>query len=461
MIIISKSVRKGHPVRKAVLIAIALIVVAAVLYIAVSKYLADKPSLDYNYNTPNSSGEAVYPDTSFAVLSDIHYYSLSLGTTGTAFENALNSDRKLLKNTGDLLDVAIDDILKSGKKMLLVSGDLTKDGELVCHQEIAAKLEKLVSNGIKVFVVPGNHDVNNPLASSYSGDTATLVPNVSADQFAVIYKDFGYGAAISRDTESLSYVAEPVDGLWIIGLDTCRSEENVAGVEEIYSGNLTAGQEKWLEGVLKSANEKGKAVIVLSHHGMIEHWKGQSKQHPEYLVKDYKYIGKMLASYGVRLSFTGHYHAQDITHSNYGEFGDMFDVETGSLATAPCSIRYCTISNGSADIESKSLISGLNRGDEFNKQSFQFVVDTVAREAKSTLMEYKVSDVDSGKIADQVALAFAAHYSGDEDPAAKPVFNTGEMSLWGRFIYSQKAYVVDGLWKDIEPADNNVVLELK
>ena len=83
--------------------------------------------------------------------------------------------------------------------------------------------------------------------------------------------------------------------------------------------------------------------MVMSHHGIIEHWVGQNKLHSDYLLSDYKYIGKMLASYDVRLSFTGHYHAQDITLSDFNKDGFLYDIETGSLVTAPCPIRYLSL----------------------------------------------------------------------------------------------------------------------
>ncbi|MBN2840004.1 MAG: hypothetical protein JXP37_03500, partial [Coriobacteriia bacterium] len=85
---------------------------------------------------------------------------------------------------------------------------------------------------------------------------------------------------------------------------------------------------------------------------------------------------------------------------------------------------------------------------------------TIASEAFDVSRGYWVSEDDSDYIASKVAPAFVAHYNGDEDPADKPVIDTGELSLWGRFIWSQQRYVVDGLWADVEPADNDVALEL-
>lgn len=45
----------------------------------------------------------------------------------------------------------------------MISGDLTKDGEKEGHEALAARLEALKQAvpGLKVYVVPGNHDLRN------------------------------------------------------------------------------------------------------------------------------------------------------------------------------------------------------------------------------------------------------------------------------------------------------------
>ncbi|NCC95179.1 MAG: hypothetical protein EOM10_18265 [Opitutae bacterium] len=45
-----------------------------------------------------------YPTARFAVFSDPHLYPRSLGTTGPAFQDYLNKDRKLLVESEALLD---------------------------------------------------------------------------------------------------------------------------------------------------------------------------------------------------------------------------------------------------------------------------------------------------------------------------------------------------------------------
>jgi 3',5'-cyclic AMP phosphodiesterase CpdA len=453
--------KKKHTVRKVILLLILAAIVIIPAYNIISGYVNNLPKLKYSFSTITSQNIATYPDANFAVISDLHYYDNSLGITGTAFEQALNSDRKLIKDSADLLKFAIDNILKSGVKFVCVTGDLTKDGELINHIQVSVQLARLTQSGIKVYVIPGNHDINNPGAVKYEGDKTVPVSNITAAQFADIYKDDGFNNAIMRDTGSLSYVAEPENGLWIVALDSCRYSENLPGKEEIVSGKLTQSEETWLEGVLKQANEKKKAVIVLAHHGLVEHWAGQSKLHSNYLVQDYKYMNELLSSYDVRLAFTGHYHAQDITLASHDSNGFIYDVETGSLVTPLCPIRYCTILNNKLIIKTDSILTQLHPNTDFADKANAFVKNNVVSVAYNTLRKYYVPENDAKYIADYVGAGFIAHYNGDENIKDRPAFDENKLGIWAHIVFYMEKYVIDGLWHDLPPADNNVTLDLK
>ena len=459
----AKEAKKKSPIKKIILFGLLALAVVITAYFLISGYVDGLPNIRYDGYTGEAAA-AQYPDSSFAVISDIHFYDKSLGTGGAAFEEVLYSDRKLLLDSEDLLDYTIEELLGSDIQFVLVSGDLTKDGERINHDKVAAKLQQLVDGGIKVFVVPGNHDVNNPYgAVSFSGDEMTPVAYISAEDFAAIYKNMGYGDALMRDEHSLSYVAEPVDGLWILGIDACRYRENQPDEEEIVGGRITQESAEWMADVLGQAVDRNKAVIVLIHQGLMEHWDGQAKLHPDYIVEDFKYFGEFLASYNVRLGFTGHYHAQDVTRAEFDIKGTkkaLHDIETGSLITAPCPIRYCSISKNTLNIRTNSIVDKLHPGTDFAENALSFVKETVYREAYSTLKNYKVSDDDADYIADLVGEAFAVHYSGDEDASLRVAADTSKLSLWGRVVYSTQVYVLDGLWNDLAPADNNVVIDL-
>jgi UDP-2,3-diacylglucosamine pyrophosphatase LpxH len=418
----------------------------------------------YNYDmkTKNTFHDKVpsYPDVSFAVISDLHFYDTSLGSSGAAFQRTMDSEQKLLPESGELLDFTIKEIVSSGGvRFVLIPGDLTKDGELANHTVVAEKLKTFTDAGIAVYVIPGNHDINNPGAVSYSGDNTTPVTTINAENFAGIYASFGFNSAIMRDNDSLSYVVEPVSGMWLLALDSCRYGENKPGEEEIVAGKISQKTAIWIASVLKAAEVKNKAVMAMVHHGVVEHWKGQSKLHPDYLISDYAVFGKFLASWNVRLVFTGHYHAQDITLARFDE-KFIYDIETGSLVTPPCPIRYAQIKDDVLSIRSDAIADKLRPGTDFAANARAFFKRNIKLKAASVLKRFKVSDKDTDYIAGAVGDAFYAHYCGDENLALRPPFDKSRLGLWGRFIYSQQKYVIDGLWKDLPPADNDVRLLL-
>ena len=97
---------------------------------------------------------------SFAVMSDTHVHdTATLGASGAEFEAYLAQDRKMIVESQETLDATLTDLKTQKLDFLLITGDLTKDGEKVNHQLMASKLAQVRALGTKVFVIPGNHDV--------------------------------------------------------------------------------------------------------------------------------------------------------------------------------------------------------------------------------------------------------------------------------------------------------------
>jgi len=404
-----------------------------------------------------------YPEISFVVFSDPHIYDSSLGTTGAAFEAYLNKDRKLLRESPEILESAISSIKNLNSDIVLVAGDLTKDGEKVSHDLSASYLAQLKAAGKKVFVVPGNHDILNGHSYKYSGDIIERVPNITADQFAQIYADFGFKDALHRDPNSLSYVAEPQPGLWLLALDSCRYRENVEDKESVTDGKFSGETLAWIEKMLCQAAKENKAVIVMMHHGIMEHYAGQEKNYGEYIVDNYEEVAKLLANYNARLVFTGHYHAQDITEKKYDNGKFIFDIETGSLVTYPCPFRVVTIDKDQvATIKRESVTSIASHPDKFPEYAKQYLQDGIATIATGVLMGYKIDRPEAEKIAQEIAYGFGAHYGGDEQlaPGQTMVTETGLSPLAWAVIQYRKDLIL-GLWKDLPPPDNNLTINLK
>lgn len=404
-----------------------------------------------------------YPDTRFVVISDLHFYDTRLGIEGKAFQEYLNNDRKLLVLSEEIIATAMEKIAAETADFVLVAGDLTKDGEKICHTGVARHLQTLVDSGKQVFVVPGNHDISNPESVRFIGDTTEPVPSISPAQFKEIYQDFGYGAALAQDPSSLSYVVEPVPGLRILALDSNRYKENKSKGHPIVSGAFSQETLAWIETQLQAAKNENKPVIVFQHHGIMEHYPANEKFYEEYLVAGHEKVAALFAQYQVRLVFTGHFHAQDITSKKLGEW-EIFDIETGSLVTAPCPFRMVQLqadkSLGTQALITSQFITAIpSLGEKFAGYAADYVFEGTQKLANTSLTKYKVSQDQHSLINGQVAAAYTAHLKGDEK---KPeiIIDTQGFGIWLNFIAWTQEDLIEGWWTDLAPQDNDLVIDL-
>lgn len=410
----------------------------------------------------------------FAVISDPHYYDSDLGVSGSAFEAYLTRDRKLLRESEAILKATAESIQGIPDiNFVIVPGDLTKDGELSSHQEFADYMRILEDNGIQVYVVPGNHDINNPHAMSYSGDTALPADSVTPGQFAEIYSDYGYDQAIYRDPDSLSYVAEPGPGIWLFALDACQYDENETLGEPVVAGRLSQERLDWILEKLSLAKAQNKKVISMMHHGILEHFTGQSQTNPgtEYVIEDWQNVSETLAKAGLNLIFTGHYHAQDAVTETWdadGETISLTDVETGSLVTYPSPYRRVALSPDNTVTIETEFISEIDY--DTGPVSFPDYSENFLSEGLNTMAHYSLTlPADQGgygmtpeqanMIAPYIANAFKAHYTGDETPDQETLaaINTflESQDPTTRFL-GQSLYA---LWTDLVPGDNTLQIE--
>ena len=79
------------------------------------------------------------------VLSDPHVMAPGLlKNEGTAWTTYLNGQRKMVDNSKLLFDDMITRIKENIKpELVLITGDLTKDGEQVSHEYVTSKLDEL------------------------------------------------------------------------------------------------------------------------------------------------------------------------------------------------------------------------------------------------------------------------------------------------------------------------------
>ena len=307
-----------------------------------------------------------------AVMSDLHYLSPDMIADTEDFEHAFNSDRKLLKESSSVLHEMLERVRADKPDILLVSGDLTKDGEQECHAALAKQLQQLQQDvpGLKIYVINGNHDIRNYNAKNFNTADGKAVPatRTEPEDFKRIY-DFVYSdptvlatftPAEGNEAGGLSYVARPVEGLTVIAMDTCRySSDNTSNGDDEHetSGAISADLEKWVIEQTAAAKARGDLVIGLEHHGLVPHFDVQPTILPMYLVNGYERIAQEYADAGMSVVFTGHMHAVDIAAMTTKAGNTFYDIETGSALTYPCPVRFVDLRRSTVGGETNTYMS--------------------------------------------------------------------------------------------------------
>ena len=296
-----------------------------------------------------------------AIISDLHVMAPDLLVNeGAAFERYLNQDRKMLRESLEILDTLVADILEQKPQLVLVTGDLTKDGEQMSHQLVAGRLQRLVDAGIQVLVVPGNHDINNPDARVYDGDNTVPADTITRADFAKIYRHMGYDENSRRDPDTLSYCRDITDDLTILAIDACMDRLNTfvsrgdARDHCKTSGNLEASSQQWLVDQATAATAAGRKVIAMMHHHLVPHFHMEDTLAAPYMVDGAGQLCQRLVQAGVHVIFTGHLHISDISQTNLRE-GTMVEVATAAAVGYPCQWRIATCNTAAGKMQLRSM----------------------------------------------------------------------------------------------------------
>ena len=238
-------------------------------------------------------------------------------------------------------------------------------------------------------------------------------------------------------------------------------EEKCCRKKIVSSGIVQKETLAWLADVFSKARVQHKAVIVFMHHGVLEHYPKNKAYMPHYVLENNNEVASFFAKNGVRLVFTGHFHAQDITQKKFAEYkAALYDIETGSLITTPCAYRTVTIRNDQvAEIRSATVesIAGVNNFPEYKKK---FIYDATCVIAEKELKKFHMNAHDRACIEPQIAGAYMAHLRGDEVMPPQPVSNRG-MGIIGRMITAYQKGRIIAWWNDLPPADNSIDVNLK
>ena len=371
--------------------------------------------------------------THIAVVSDIHVMAPSLLPDGTKEQGAWTSyyagQRKMLEQSKDLFDQLRTTLLDSKPDLLLITGDLTKDGEQASHDYVKAGLETLKDASMKILVIPGNHDFGeegNHTQFKADGTTADA-PVLAATDFATYYADFGYTGSAIDPNGSLSYVSEPIEGLVVLAIDS-----HTAAI-----GNNTL---TWLCDQARTARTAGKQVIAMMHHPLFPHILGLDKYISTYSVNGYENVRNSLIDAGVNVILTGHFHTSDIAKDwNNDPDKAIYDINTGSLISYPNNYRMLTLSKDRQQLSiSTATLTPTGMTAEECKLWLKGRLKTLVK-AKINSSKYARFLTEDNKefFAELGANAFILHAEGDEhtkETAASILKQVDDDDVWRLFL---------------------------
>lgn len=364
---------------------------------------------------------SAHAKTRILVATDLHYLAPSLYEDAALLRaSALLGDGRMPFYSDDWLSALTAEALAERPDALVLTGDLSYNGEVLSHRALSDALAAVQASGIPVLVIPGNHDINNDRAASYGPDGVRAVHSIPYARYDKYYHAFGPEQAFSRDDSSKSYAYALDASTVLLMLD--------AGIYEPYAesfGLIEAGTQAWMAGILGDAQAQGKQVISASHQSLLPH--SDSALGGDRIVNGGA-ISDLLIAHGVRLHLSGHLHIQHIVEKD-----GLYDVALSALSSQPNQVALITIGDdGSIAYATRPLSSDLLPAGRLAESRAFF--ETITHEKTlSTLRDSDASEPTRAEMAAFAATLNAHFYAGTMPDILPAVQDDPALALWNAY----------------------------
>lgn len=291
-------------------------------------------------------------ELNFYLITDLHHYAKTLGTSGKGYEKALAGDQKCLKQTGAIIDAYIDRILEdSDTGIVLVDGDVSCNGAKESHLDLIPRLRRLKENGKRVFVITATHDYyveENEVGKGYKcvGDEILPATQTTRAELVDLYFEFGMNEALSIHKESHCYSVKLKDGYRLL----CLNDDG----DRVFCGydNDTL---RWIDEEIDKAHAAGDYIFAITHHPVLP----PSPIYPiiseRDMLGDWEKTAKHLADKGIKFIFTGHAHMMNIAKLVTEKGNELYDINTSSLVGYPSVMRKVVFDEREVHVSSIQL----------------------------------------------------------------------------------------------------------
>ncbi len=377
-------------------------------------------------------------DLSIMIASDTHYFDQSLFDDGLAFQKqGENTDGRLLQYNDDINLAFVDEVIKRNPDILILSGDLTQNGEKISHINFAKLLQKIEDEAdTEVFVIPGNHDVQIKYAASYIGDKAEIVESISAYEFSIIYQAFGYENAISKDPYSLSYFQKINNNLYLLMVDSNIYQNSGEYGLPYAKGSISKETQEWIKNCSDIANENGARILTVMHHNLLKH----NANFDNYSINERYELYDLFSDNNLNFVFSGHIHIQNIAQLKIN--GTLItDIASGSLMMPPFQYGLMQYSNDSGfDYQRETLdISAWAKKNDSTDEilldyetfsSHFFYLSNFERSSRRLRSKAVFTEEEISLMSDLKSRLNSAYFAGDVSEVIRAYKDSEAYQLW-------------------------------
>ncbi|KGO91853.1 metallophosphoesterase family protein [Flavobacterium subsaxonicum] len=188
-----------------------------------------------------------------------------------------------------------------------------------------------------------------------------------------------YNVAPGFTLPDVSYVVEPIDGLWLLAIDgnvyipknangSASDPKNYKGADLGYNNVLSNKKHliDWVKKIADEAKKQGKTLIAFSHYPMVE-FNDDASPEIEALMGKGKWqldrvpeeeVAQTFADAGLKIHFGGHMHINDTGIRTSAKGNTLVNVQTPSLAAYIPAYKLLTIKpNNVVEIETITIDS--------------------------------------------------------------------------------------------------------
>jgi len=207
-----------------------------------------------------------------------------------------------------------------------------------------------------------------------------------------------YEVAPGYEVPDVSYVVEPVDGLWLMAIDgnvyipkknataDAKDSKNYSEASTGYNNVLSNKKHliKWVEEISAQAKKQGKTLIAFSHFPMIDFNDDASAEIKELLGPNkwqlnrvpVEEVAQTFADAGLKIHFGGHMHINDTGIRTTAKGNTLVNIQTPSLAAYIPAYKLLTIEKDNlVDIQTITIdkVKGYNELFDLYKMEYQFL----------------------------------------------------------------------------------------